>query len=373
MPLAALMAVALTSCAEGRSTPSAQTSPPSTVAQTSSTSTSTSTQVPALLETWAAAGHGGAAVAIATSGGPVATYTAGVGGTDGRAVEEDSGFRIGSLTKSFVAVMVLQAIDEQGIGLDTEVADLIAIDGIDGIDADGITIRQLLGHRTGLAEHTDGELAPAVLADPRREWTAGDVMALIEGQPPEFDPGQRFQYSNTNYVVAGLLLESVTGSSIAENLRTRLVEPLSLNGTYFPPAEGRRPITGFSPSLPGGSSEASPYTALETAAGAAGGLVSTATDVATFIRALGDGALLPPDLFKAMVADLDGPDGAGLGVFAADPPSATGISNAGAIPGFVSYMHYDPAADDLLVMLLNDDGRSAEALGFGLQSVIEAS
>ncbi|MGI9029319.1 MAG: serine hydrolase domain-containing protein [Ilumatobacteraceae bacterium] len=325
-----------------------------------------SVEVRGLLEDWAAQGDGAAAVALAASGGAVQVHAAGAASADDRDVDEDSGFRIGSLTKTFVAVMVLQALDEQDIGLDTAVADLVAV------DADGVTIRQLLSHRSGLPEHTDGELAPAVLAEPDRKWTATDVMALVEDQPLEFEPGARFAYSNTNYIVTGLLLEKLTGSSVAENLRTRLVEPLAMTGTYFPPDPSRHPVTGFSRSLPGGTSDASAYTALETAAGAAGGMVSTAGDVATFIQALGDGELLPPDVYREMVADIDGPDGAGLGVFAADPPSPTGISNAGAIPGFVSFMQYDPATGDVLVLLVSDDSRSVEPLGAGLQDLLEA-
>ena len=159
----------------------------------------------------------------------------------------------------------------------------------------GITVRQLLAHRSGLAEHTDGELGPAVLADPTRSWTPQEVLDLVVEQPRDFPPGEQFAYSNTNYIVAGLLLEHVTDMSTADNLRARIVEPLGLTHTYLAPDGVREPIGAFSRSLPGGDTDGASYHALETAAGAAGAVVSSAGDIATFIRALAHGELVPAD------------------------------------------------------------------------------
>jgi hypothetical protein len=91
--------------------------------------------------------------------------------------------------------------------------------------------------------------------------------------------------------------------------------------------------------------------------------------VATFIRALGDGELLPPHVYAEMTHGLPA-DGESLGVFPGRPPTATGISNAGAIPGFSAYMQYDPATGELLVLLVNDDTRSAEQLGNELTAIV---
>ena len=213
---------------------------------------------------------------------------AGSAGPDGGTVEPDSAFRVGSLSKTFVAVMLLQLVADGTIGLD----DLVVDHAPDLTIADGVTIRQLLAHRSGIPEHTDGELAPAVLADPARTWTPADVLELVADQPRDFAPGTQFAYSNTNYIVAGLLLESVTGMTLADNLQSRIVEPLGLTSTYFAPDDARSPIGGFSNSLPGGDTSGDSYRALETAAGAAGALVSTASDLAIFIRALAHGELL---------------------------------------------------------------------------------
>ena len=318
-----------------------------------------------LLDRWASEGRGGVAVALAGHDANLTVASAGSAGPDGGTVEPDSQFRVGSLTKTFVSVMMLQLVDDGTIGLD----DLVVEHAPDLTIADGVTIRQLLAHRSGLPDYTDGELAPAVLADPARTWTPADVLALVADQPRDFPPGTTFVYSNTNYVIAGLLLERITGMTLAENLRSRIVEPLGLSHTYFAPDDTRSPIGGFSDSLPGGDTSGASYRALETASGAAGSLVSTAADLATFMRALAHGQLLHKATYAEMTKGL--PDnGQTLGLFAADPPTATGISNSGNIPGFTAYMQYDPVTEDLFVLLLNDDTRSPEQLGTDLSAII---
>jgi D-alanyl-D-alanine carboxypeptidase len=343
---------------------------PSTTTTTSSTATSTSgdasdDSVQGLLDAWAGEGRGGVAVALAGNDDDLTVASAGSAGPDGGTIEPDSQFRVGSLSKTFVAVMLLQLVADGTVGLD----DLVVEHDTDLTIADGVTIRQLLAHRSGIPEHTDEELAPAVLADPERTWTPADVLDLVADQPRDFAPDEQFAYSNSNYIVAGLLLETVTGMTLADNLRSRIVEPLGLTSTYFAPDETRSPIGGFSPSLPGGDTNGISYRALETAAGAAGALVSTPADLAVFIRALAHGELLPDATYAEMTSGLPA-DGHTLGVFAADPPSTTGISNSGAIPGFSAYMQYDPTTEDLFVLLLNDDSRSPEQLGTDLLEIV---
>lgn len=352
-----------------------QSSPPSDVTTlppptptTSDPSTASAVpddQVQGLLDGWASAGRGGVAVALAGTDDELTLAAAGSAGPDGGIIEPGSAFRVGSLSKTFVAVMLLQLVDDGTIGLD----DLIVDHAPELTIADGVTIRELLAHRSGLPEYADGELAPAVLADPARTWTPADVLELVADQPRNFAPDTEFAYSNTNYIVAGLLLEGVTGMTLAENLQSRIVEPLSLSSTYFAPDATRSPIGGFSNSLPGGDTSGDSYRALETTAGAAGSLVSTASDLAIFIRALAHGELLDEHTYMQMTTGLPD-DGHTLGVFAGDPPTPTGISSNGNVPGFTAYMQYDPITEDLFVLLLNDDTRSPEQLGTGLAEII---
>ena len=276
------------------------TTAPTTRRQHSSTTDAAHDSVQGLLDAWAGEGQGGVAVAFAGNDDELTVAAAGSAGPDGGTVEPDSEFRVGSLSKTFVAVMLLQLVADGTIGLD----DLVVDHAPDLTIADGVTIRQLLAHRSGIPEHTDGELAPAVLADPSRTWTPADVLDLVADQPRDFAPDAQFAYSNTNYIVAGLLLETVTGMTLADNLRSRIVEPLGLTSTYFAPDDTRSPIGGFSPSLPGGDTNGASYHALETAAGAAGALVSNASDLATFIRGLAHGELLPDATYAEMIRGL---------------------------------------------------------------------
>ena len=238
--------------------------------------------VQAILDDWVAGSSGGVAVAYARSDDELFVLAAGTGGSVDGTLEPDSEFLVGSLTKTFVAVMLLQLVADGTIGLD----DLVTEHAPGLTIVEGITIRQLLAHRSGLAEHTDGELGPAVLADPTHSWTPQEVLDLVAEQPRDFSPGEQFAYSNTNYIVAGLLLEQATDMSTADNLRARIVEPLGLTHTYLAPDGAREPIGAFSRSLPGGDTDGVSYHALETAVGAAGAVVSTPGDIATFIRAL---------------------------------------------------------------------------------------
>ncbi len=333
----------------------------STTSMTATTEAPSEQSVQQLLDDWAQQGAGGVSVALAGADDELTVAAAGSAGAGGGTIEPDAEFRVGSLSKTFVAVMLLQLVSDGTIGLD----DPVVTHAPELTIADGVTVRQLLAHRSGLPEHTDGELGPAVLADLGRTWTPGDVLDLVDDQPRDFPAGEQFVYSNTNYIVAGLLLEEVTGSSLADNLRTQITEPLGLMSTYFAPDDARRPIEGFSASVPAGGTNGESYRAIETAAGAAGALVSTAPDLAVFIRALAHGDLLDDATYAEMTSGLPG-DGHTLGVFPSDPPSTTGIAHNGDIPGFTAYMQYDPATEDLFVLLLSDDSRSPETLGNAL-------
>ena len=369
--LAAVLAAGCTAetLTTGRSSPPSNvtTLPPPTPSTSDPTAAGAvpDDQLQALLDGWASDGRGGVAVALAGTDDELTVAAAGSAGPDGGTIEPSSAFRVGSLSKTFVAVMLLQVVAAGTIGLD----DLVVDHAPELTIADGVTIRELLAHRSGLPEYADGELAPAVLADPARTWRPADVLELVVDQPRDFAPDSQFAYSNTNYIVAGLLLEGVTGMSLAENLRSRIVAPLGLSSTYFAPDTTRSPIGGFSNSLPGGDTNGGSYRALETTAGAAGSLVSTAPDVAVFIRALAHGELLDEHTYMEMTQALPD-DGHALGVFAGDPPTTTGISNSGNVPGFIAYMQYDPVTEDLFVLLLNDDTRSPEQLGTGLAELI---
>ena len=134
-------------------------------------------------------------------------------------------FRIGSVTKSFVATVALQLVGEDKFGLDDPLARWLP-----GLvpNGDDITVRQLLNHTSGLYDYTDD------LPEPPRPFQPRQLVAIATGHRPLFVAGKRFSYSNTNYILAGLVIERVTGQRLATQLQQRIVGPLSLGDTEFP-------------------------------------------------------------------------------------------------------------------------------------------
>jgi D-alanyl-D-alanine carboxypeptidase len=223
----------------------------------------------------------------------------------GRGARADQRFRVGSVTKTFTATIVLQLIDEGRLHLDDPVARYLP-----GLvpAARGITIRQLLDHRSGLANFTDD--GPwMVRAERSGTIRPRDVLRFAASRDPVFRAGTRWSYSNTNYVALGLVIEKLTGHSFARELRQRILAPLRLAHTQL--ATTRR-VAGLSDA---GTNPNLPW--------AAGSVVSDGPDLARFYAALLSGRLLSRARLGAMERTVatDSPmlrDG--LGIFALKLP-----------------------------------------------------
>lgn len=249
-------------------------------------------------------------------------YTAGVGDLDtGAEVPVDGMVRIASNTKAFTATVVLQLVGEGLVGLDepieTYLPGLVRGEGIDGTQ---ITVRQLLDHTSGLPDYTE-QMDPDAFAlrdvyVPQRHHT--DVAFA---QVPELAPGERWDYSNTNYVVLGMLIEAVTRRPLAEQTTERIIEPLGLEHTYVP-GPGERELRGAHPRgyYPDADGDLGDITALDPSwPGAAGDVVSTPSELFAFFEALIGGELLGAAELAEMMTLVDMPedhpgDGYGLGL-----------------------------------------------------------
>jgi D-alanyl-D-alanine carboxypeptidase len=231
----------------------------------------------------------------------------------------DHRFRISSATKLFVAVVVLQLVDEGALTLDGEVS----------LIGGGMTVRQLLNHTSGLPHAVElNELFEPYRKDRayRSEWTPRDVLAHIERRPRLFSPGEGWFYSGSNYVVLGLMVEEATGATLREELRRRIIEPLELADTElpepFPTPAGlaRGYLPADNPLLPGPGSDPVDVTDIEPFGWGGSGMVSTARDMARSLRALLGGELLPPAMIAEMLStvtvasDWEESDGYGLGI-----------------------------------------------------------
>ncbi|MFE9746889.1 serine hydrolase domain-containing protein [Saccharothrix saharensis] len=268
--------------------------------------------------------------------------SAGVGDVrTGRAPDPRGRIRVASVTKTFVAAVVLQLVGEGRLRLDDPVADHLP-----GLlpYAEPITVRQLLGHTSGVPrdithwqtlEEVDTRRSEAF--EPRRL-----VRLATDGVPLLFPPGTGFSYSNTGYTVLGLLVERVTGRPLAAELERRVFGPLHLRDTSFP---SYQPFLPF-PAAHGYErlyGEQAPLTDVTTyvwsRVWASGNLVSTPDDLNRFFRALLGGRLLRADLL-AQMKDVRpgalGPFGYGLGLMGVTSPCGgpDWWGHAGDVPGY---------------------------------------
>ncbi|GLW75037.1 serine hydrolase [Kitasatospora phosalacinea] len=255
--------------------------------------------------------------------------TAGTADTaTGRERTPQDRFRVGSITKTFTATVVLQLAAEGRIGLDDQVTDQLSGPGTEL--AAGATVRMLLDHTSGIPSHTDD---PAALnAHPTHPPQT--LLQVAAARPPAFAPGTGWAYSNTNYVLAGLLVERVTGRPLAAEIDRRISRPLGLTGTHLPAADDHglpvphaRHYTRLFRTDPG--APVLDATALDPAPfWASGDLVSTVADLNRFLAALLSGRLLPPAWQRELLTTVPTRDwlpGAayGLGICALTPPGGT--------------------------------------------------
>ncbi|MEW2529761.1 serine hydrolase domain-containing protein [Streptomyces sp. NPDC047071] len=247
-------------------------------------------------------GPPGALASVTDRDGRTRSYTAGVGDlATGAKVPRDGQVRIGSNTKAFTAVVVLQLVGEKKVKLDASVdtylPGLVRGDGIDGRQ---ITVRQLLQHTSGLPNYTDYLDFPAVQ---HRYFAPRDLLDIALKHKARSAPGEKWEYNNTNYVLAGLIIQKVTGRPLAEEIDKRVIQRVGLRHTYFP-AVGDQTIRerhpqGYIKNPDGGPPR--DFTEMDPSwAWAAGQLVSTNADVNRFFAALLDGDLLP----KAQLAQM---------------------------------------------------------------------
>ena len=259
---------------------------------------------------------------------------------DPRPVPANGRFRAGSTTKSFTSAVVLQLAGEGEVDLDAPVTRHLP-----GLVDDRITVRQLLQHTSGLFNYTDAlDFDPPGFEPIRyRHWEPEELVALATSRPLESEPGTRWRYSNTGYVVLGLLIEKITGQDYAEAVSQRVLRPLRLVDTTFP---------GDSPDIHGpharsyGLVDGRPTDTTRwntTVFWAAGDVVSTTKDLDTFYNALLGGVLLAPEQQRELTRTTAVSPGYGLGLFL-DQVScgATIIGHTGSVPGFSSYAYSSP-------------------------------
>ncbi|MDX3454530.1 serine hydrolase [Streptomyces sp. ME02-8801-2C] len=269
-----------------------------------------------------------------------------------RPMTTDGYVRIGSETKTFTVTALLELVDDHRIGLDDPISRYVP--GVP--NGRHITLRHLAEMRSGLFPYTsDPDFVHDLLSDPQRYFTPREVLAYGFKHENTFAPGTEFQYSNTNLVLLGLVIEKVSGQQLADFIHERVLRPAHLRHTLFPqgpefPEPHPRGYTNQT--LSGAVADATDWN--PSWAWAAGAMISDLHDLRRWARVVATGTLLTPQTQAERLKTL--PTGFpglsyGLGIF------TTGgwIGHNGSIPGYQTVTVYLPSQKATLVIMINTD------------------
>jgi len=286
-------------------------------------------------------------------------------------VRPEMPFRIGSITKQFTAAGVMLLVDEGKVALSDDITRYLPEFPTRGRR---ITVENLLTHSSGIRSYTDQPQTPAEMA---AEMSVAELIDLFKDEPLRFEPGEAIAYSNSNYLLAGDIIEKVSGTTYADFMAARVFEPLGMRSTAYEGHErdGTKRVEGymrgrgkpFEKALPIGMTQAH----------AAGALISTVDDLARWDAAITAGKLLTPESWRRMFTPLTLPGGQptntclgwnidrytfGREVFAA----------LGGINGFAAAIYRVPQERIFVAVLLNNRGDTISALHVG-QALLSAA
>ncbi len=297
-------------------------------------------------------------------------------------VTPDTEFAVASVTKTFTSALVLALAREGKIAIDDPVATYVPELHLDP----RITVRQLLDHTSGLGDYFFHPSIDKLLQSrPGLRWTETQALRYIG--KPYFMPGHGWHYSNTNYLVLGMLAERVGKTTLARQLQARFFDPFHLGHTYYQPtqkpigpvAHGYRFVAATKGEkaidLSDGSS-ITPFTSVITAAAGAGGIASTATDLVTWTRALYSGDVLGRDVVAAMMNDAATtrryrPRVAyGLGVQLVDVLGHPSLGHSGRLLGFRSDIRWLPDVQVGIAVVSNQSRTDPTLVGKALLRLV---
>jgi len=302
--------------------------------------------------------RGGPGAAVGVRHGDQAPYLAGFGLADlewGLSMTADAVFRLGSITKQFTAAAIMLLVEDGRLGLDDDVQSVLT-----DYPAQGrlVTIRHLLNHTSGIANFNSRPDFPE-----RTDLTLAEVVALFKDLPPDFEPGARYFYSNSGYVLLGAVIEAASGMAYRTFLLERFFRPLGMRQTrylYDEPIVAKR-ARGYRMGAKGVENARTMSMTLPHAAGALG---STVGDLLTWTRALRGGQAVSTESYAAMIAPARLNDGSlseyGFGLSALKFRDRTAINHFGGINGFATVLTDFPEDDLTVVVLSNLESFSVE-------------
>jgi CubicO group peptidase (beta-lactamase class C family) len=302
-----------------------------------------------------------------SKGASVAVYTpeegmwTGVSGISRQGVPITPGtrFGIGSNTKLFVAVAILKLQEEGVLTLDDHLYKWLT--PIKNVDS-STTIRQLLNHQSGIFDFMNDritEFHKSIWADTSKFWSTQEILATIG--KPHFAPGNGYQYSNTNYLLAAMVIEAATGKTWVQKLHDLIFDPLNLDSTFvgaFEPRHG--PVAANWDNISGKLITNSPMTSLHSMGGAAGGMLSTASEMVQWYNGLFSGSVISKTSL-GMLLSFDPSSLYGLGII--DNEKYThDYYHSGSLLGYQSMITYDIRRRAIMCFLFNDAYTWAEKI-----------
>ncbi|MFZ3495117.1 serine hydrolase domain-containing protein [Streptomyces sp. 5.8] len=295
----------------------------------------------------------------------------------GAAMDTRARFRIGSVTKTFSSVVLLQLADEGRIELDRPVNAYLP--GL--LSDDRITVRHLLTHRSGLADYTNAmfeHTVPGFEAVRNKVFTYQELVGLSLAEPRTTEPGVAYKYSNTNFVVVGMLIEKATGKPAAKEYERRIIKPLKLKNTsYVHPGTAIKGLhaNGYLHPDEAGAPLVDSTEQTVSWAQSAGAMISSAADLSTFMSSLLGGKLLRPGTLDAMLTvtptDATNTRFYGLGLRRYDLSCGAQVyGHTGTVQGFYTYAFTTRDGKRSLSAMANTSnrGQANTALGGTLEA-----
>lgn len=279
--------------------------------------------------------------------------------SSGKKLDPATKLKIGSITKTFTATMMMQLVEEKKLTLETKLSKFYP----KVPNADKITIAMLLHHRTGIPDYLNDD--PTVAQYIYTENKKADLLKRIEGYNSAFEPDSQFKYSNSNYNLLGYILEDITKKSYAENLNTRIVKKLGLKNTSFPVKIDPNQNEGFSFTYNGNNWEQTPewHNSLAFAAGA---IASTPDDLNLFLSGLFNGKLISDSSLDQMKTIKDG---YGKGLIIAPFEERKFYGHTGGIENFRAAAGYNIEEKTGFAIVVNGDHFNRNDIMIGVLSL----
>lgn len=326
----------------------------------------------ALLEEYADETEPAVSIRITTEDGSWAAATGRIDVSADAPATTDSRFRIASMSKTFVAVVLMQLVEEGKLSLDDPISKWLPEHIVSKLaNAESATIFQLATMTSGIPEYLDYDFYEAILEDPTYEWTAPEVLEYAYGLDAYFAPGEDFEYTNTNYILLQLIIEAATEKPLHVVVRERILDPLGLSNTYTQLQEELSGgfVHGYEDFDEDGTVD--DVTLVNDGAGLGdGALISNTADLARFYQALFiNDELLKPETLQQMI-DAGDENEYGIGLSILSGPDGVVIGHDGAVSGFTGAVYYVENSEAIVVYLQASDEWNDDVF-MGLMEILQ--